>query len=86
MRKAYTLIPLLCAMTAFVVPAFADPETTDECLAAAFDVTEKASREKLSEAETKLVQQLIARLEGECSAEKLSEAGNTILEIKKVLQ
>lgn len=86
MRKPYTLIPLLFTMTAFAVPAFADPETIDECLAAAFDVTEKASREKLSEAETKLVEQLIARLEGECSAEKLSEAGNTILEIKKVLQ
>ena len=86
MTKPCTLVAILCVLIVFSAPAFADPETMDECLAAAFDVTEKASREKLSEAETKLLEQLIARLEGECSAEKLSEAGNTILEIKKVLQ
>ena len=86
MPKPCTLVAIFCALTVFSAPAFADPETTDECLAAAFDVTEKASREKLSEAETKLVEQLIARLENECSSQKLSEAGNTILEIKKVLQ
>lgn len=85
MSRPTAIVTALFTLMVFAPAASADPETVDECLSATFDVAEKASQKKLSETDAKAVETLMARLEGECSSQKLSEAGNTIIEIRKLI-
>lgn len=86
MSRSTVIVIALWTLMLFAPAVSADPETVDECLSATFDVAEKASQKKLSETTARTVESLMARLEGECSSQKLSEAGNTIIELKALIE
>lgn len=76
---------LLVTAAAFT-PALAAPADQDACNSLAFDLAEKASKKKLPEAEALKVDQLIGKLESQCSEGRLAEAGATAKEVEAALK
>lgn len=85
MSKAYITAGSLCVFAALALPASAAPGSIEECLAATFEVVETIGQKKPAEADARFIEPLITRLESECAADKLNDAGKTIAEIKKIL-
>ena len=84
---------MLKPVTAFVIasallatPAPAAPADQDACNSLAFELADKAAKKKLSEPEALKVDQLIAKLEGQCGEGKLADAGATAKEIEAAIK
>jgi len=73
-------------LTAVAAPALAAPPADqDACNSQAFSLAEKAAAKKLPEADALNVDQLILKLEGQCSAGQLADAEATIKDIEAAL-
>lgn len=64
----------------------APPADADACNALAFGLAEKAAGKKLSEADAVKVDELIAKLEGQCADGKLADAEKTASEVEAALK
>jgi len=85
MRKIITAAAALL-MTAVAAPVLAAPPADqDACNSQAFSLAEKAAAQKLPEADAIKVDQLILKLEGQCSAGQLADAEATIKEVEAAL-
>jgi hypothetical protein len=68
------------------VPAFAAPPADQNaCNSQAFNLAEKAAAKKLPQADAVKIDEMIAKLEGQCGASKLADAEATIKEIEAAL-
>ena len=84
MRKIIAVATAL--LTTFAGAALAAPPADqDACNAQAFGLAEKAAKQKRAEADALKVDQLIVKLEGQCSAGQLTDAEGTIAEIEAAL-
>lgn len=73
--------------TLAVTPVFAAPPADqDACNALAFSYAEKAAGKQLAEAQAVKVDELIGKLEGQCSDSKFAEADATAKEIDAALK
>lgn len=64
----------------------APPADQDACNGLAFSLAEKAAGKKLAEAQAVKVDELIGKLEGQCSESKFAEADATAKEIEAALK
>jgi hypothetical protein len=77
----------LLAMIFFTAPAVAAPPADQEaCNALAFSLAEKAVAKKLAEADALKVDELLAKLEGQCGESKFAEADATAKEVEAALK
>jgi len=86
MRKSTAALAALAA-TLTVAPALAAPPADqDACNKLAYSYAEKAAGQKLPEAQAIKVDELIGKLEGQCSESKFAEAEATAKEIDALLK
>jgi len=73
--------------TLVVTPVLAAPPADqDACNSLAFSLAEKAASKKLAEAQAVKVDELIGKLEGQCSESKFADADATAKEIEATLK
>ncbi|MCC7253942.1 hypothetical protein [Hyphomicrobium sp.] len=87
MLKTIAAAAALVTTSVLAVPALAAPPADqDACNALAFSLAEKAVAKKLSEADAAKVDELIAKLEGQCAEGKLAEAEATAKEAEAAIK
>jgi hypothetical protein len=86
MLKSTAALTALLA-TLMLTPAFAAPPADqDACNSLAYSLAEKAAGKKLPEAQAIKVDELIGKLEGQCTENKFAEADATAKEIDAALK
>ncbi len=86
MRKSTAAVAALAATLTAVPALAAPPADQDACNKLAYSYAEKAAGRKLPEAQAIKIDELIGKLEGQCSENKLAEADATAKEIDAVLR
>jgi hypothetical protein len=76
-----TVIATLCACPA----AFAAPADKEACNKAAFELADKASKQKLAEAQAAKVDTLLSKMEDECKDDKLTDADATAKQVEDAI-
>ena len=64
----------------FTAPAFA--QDADSCLKQAFDLAQAAEGKKLPDAQLAKVEELLAKLEGQCDAKQFADADKTAKDVQ----
>lgn len=86
MLKTIAAAAALPITIAVLTPAMAAPPANqDACNSLAFNLAEKAAAKKLAEADAVKVDELIGKLEGQCSDGKLADAEATAKGIEAVV-
>jgi hypothetical protein len=67
----------------FSAPAFA--QDADSCLKQAFDLAQAAEGKKLPDAQLAKVEELLAKLEGQCDAKQFAEADKTAKDVQAAI-
>jgi hypothetical protein len=67
----------------FAAPAFA--QDADACLKQAFDLAQSAEAKKLGDAQLAKVEELLAKMEGQCDAKQFDEANKTAKEVQAAI-
>lgn len=67
----------------FTAPAMA--QDADSCLKQAFDLAQAAEGKKLPDSQLAKVEELLAKLEGQCDAKQFAEADQTAKEVQAAI-
>jgi hypothetical protein len=84
MLKSIAAATLLAAVM-FTPSLAAPPADQDACNSLAFSLAEKAAAKKLPEGDAAKLEELIAKLEGQCADGKLADAEATAKDIEAAL-
>lgn len=77
------------ALAAALALGFATPaaaQDADSCLKQAFDLASAAEAKKLGDAQLAKVEELLAKLEGQCDAKDFAAADKTVAEVKGAIE
>jgi hypothetical protein len=78
--------PVAVLVAVLPIPAFAAPPADqDACNNLAFSLAEKVAAKKLPQADAVKVDEMLAKLEGQCGAGKLAEADATAKAVEAAL-
>lgn len=86
MQKSMAAAAALSTLLLFSPAMAAPPADAEGCNALAFSLAEKAAGKKLPEASALKVDELIAKLEGQCADGKLADAEKTANEVEAALK
>lgn len=86
MRKSFAVAAAISTLFVLAPANAAPPADQDACNALAFSFAEKAATGNLPEAKAVKVDELIAKLEGQCADSKFKEAEATGKEIEAALK
>jgi hypothetical protein len=65
-------------------PAFA--QDADSCLKQAFELAQSAEGKQLADAQLAKVEELLAKMEGQCDAKQFAEADKTAADVKAAIE
>ena len=68
----------------FAAPALA--QDADSCLKQAFDLAQSAEGKKLGDDKLAKVEELLAKMEGQCDAKQFADADKTAVEVKAAIE